>query len=1702
MLSVPGVAQSGGSWQALGPAGVISQNYGTVTGRITALALDPSDTTGNTLYVGTTGGGVWESQNAGTSNLSQIVFNVLTDNLSALSGAQDASISIGALSVEPGGLPGKGVVLAGTGDPNDALDSYYGAGILRSADGGATWSLIPGTVDQKYLFAGESVAGFAWGTAATGISACGSNAVSSEVAVAAVSQALEGTLVDALVGGSYEGLYYSTDNGQNWCLATITDSSGHDVQGPNDGFSHPDGNAATSVVWNPIRKLFIAAVRYHGYYQSADGITWTRMAVQPGAGFSVSPNPCPTNSGVVVANGCPIFRGVLAVNPLTGDTFAWTVDAYNQDQGIWMDQCTASANACSNKTITFAYQLSTAKLETASPKDITIKNGDYNLTLAALPSGQETMLLAGANDLWQCNLTDSQFPGCVWRNTTNSTVGFCAQVGEYQHALAWNPNSQDDPQEIFIGNDSGLWRSMDAISESTVANPEPVCSPTDATHFQNLNGSLGSLGEVVSLSQTGATPFTMMASLGTIGTAGVNSSTGPTTDWPEILGGEGGPVAIDPGTSPKWYVNDGAGVSIYEGSPPTDSSPSTPGTFTAVLNATTDPSADVVKDGYTMYAPAPFLVDPVDHTQLLIGTCRVWRGPANGSGWSDANAISPILDGYTGNATCNGDAQIRSIAALALPVSVALPKGGEIVFVGMYGKVNGGASLPGHVLSATVNFASNAVPTWTDLTLNTVTNDTLPMNYYGMDISGIAIDPNYPTNTTVYVTVAGYSSVSAKILTVYGSTDGGAHWASLTSNLPAAPANSLVLDPQDAANTMYVATDTGVYSTRAIATCSNVGVSCWAAFGSGLPLSPVVQISAAPTTASIHNLVAGTYGRGIWTIPLWTAAEDITTATLSATSLTFASQAYGTTSTAQTVTVKNTGSVALTTYIGATGDFSASGSCAGDTVQPGLTCTVQVSFTPSVAGTRTGVLTIYSNVTGGELTVALSGTGKAPSAVNVTPSAINFNGSTSGVLLGQSSAAFQVTASNSGSTALPVSIGITGPQSSQFSIATNSCGSSIPAGTCNLTLIFTPTQAGAASGTLTFTDTAGTQTVTLSGTGLALATDTISTTALAFPSTVKGQLSAAQTVTLTNNGGVALTSILVSLSGTSGTNYAADFQVTNPCTANLAPGSPCTISVQFDPSVVGSETATLNISSSAADSPKTVALSGTGILAPALGVSPLSLSFTAQPVGQASTPQTVTVSNTGGAALNNVGFQINTTSGGVFSCGPNACGATTCATLASGASCSVQIVFTPAAAGGSTALLVVSSSNSTPNQVTVQLTGGGVVPAGLNVSPSQLLFPIVVAGQSSAAQTVTITNTGGSAANSLALVTYLPFKTVLDTCSGTTLAVGASCTTGVIFAPQVNGNYSGALTISSSSLASAASVALSGSGGVPGSVSFQPSLLTFLQTGVGQTSGSSTVTLTNPDSVNSLTNLSLAVTAGFQLVSTTCVTTLGPGASCTALIAFAPVNAGPQTGSLTVSSSALTTGSFISLAGVGFDFTFTPGGSASQTISNGQVADFTLLIQPLNGARGVFSFQCGTLPPSSSCTFTPTTENIPPNTTGNVVVEIATGLTQSNSRSTLPSSSSPWSALPLACGLAVLPFALRKRRRALLLVGLLAVLVGGFSSCTQSSGGVGTSTGTGTSKTTTGTTPPATYQVVVTATSVTASSTSVSHQVTLTLTVD
>ncbi|WP_263350710.1 beta strand repeat-containing protein [Acidicapsa acidisoli] len=1580
-------ASGGPVWSALGPVGVNSLSYGLVTGRVSAIAVEPSDASGNHVFVGTTGGGLWQSQNAAASTPGSVQFLPLTDNLAVLSSAQEAGISIGAVTVQPGGT---GVVLVGLGDPNDALDSYYGAGLLRSGDGGQTWTLIQQTMDledklsgQDYSFLGEGFAGFAWST------------TNSQLVVAAVSQAYEGAVVNAVQSAaSYEGLYWSNDSGSSWHLARITDQDGEDVQGPLDGFVLPDGNAATSVVWNPVRQVFVAAVRYHGYYQSTDGMNWMQMPSypngQPGAGFTAA--NCPTEAGSVGVAGCPIFRGSLAVNPVTGDTFAWSVDAFNQDQGIWQDQCNlegigAGVN-CATPSITFGTRLATTALESSDENGpATIENGDYNLTLAAVPTGTgaggDTLVFAGDNDLWKCSLA----AGCAWRNTTNSTTCMSAQVGEYQHGFAWDSGN---PLLLYVGTDSGLWRSSDDVGETG-----SVCASTDASHWQNLNGSLGLLAEVGSLGESASSATTVLIGLGANGVAGIADAPATAGDWNEVLGGEGGPVAVDPTSNVNsWYANNGAGVSIFHCS----SAAAGAGCSAAAFGTTpVIGESQVGNDGLTMPFPAEFRLDPMTPADVLIGTCRVWRGPASGSGWSASNAISPILDG-SGGSVCNGNALIRSIAAGIVTVPAA--SAGEVIYVGMAGVLDGGGVAAGHLFSAKVS-STGTVGSWTDLSYSPVVNNEAAFNAFGEDVSGIYVDPHDATGQTVYVAVSGIASPSEPQQHLYGSTDGGAHWTSLRSNLPNAPANSVVVDSQDA-NTVYVATDVGVFVTRAIGSCGGAtvgsGVSCWAPYGSGLPLAPVTTLAVTPTSAASQVLTAGTYGRGVWEIPSATAGAAVTTATVTPVSLTFAGQTVDTSSALQTVTLKTTGTTALTvSSVELTGsdaeDFTETDDCAGAVLADGTSCQLKVGFSPTATGSRLGSLTINANVAGGQLLVPLTGTGLAPGSLTLLPTSLSFGTQE----VGTTSAVQTFNIQNVGGSPVSISsITVSAP----FAKVTNTCGSTLAASTaCAVTVDFAPKVAGAATGSITVTDSVGTQSAQLTGTGLLAPTDTLSTTSLSFASTVLGQTSPPLTVTISNNGGVPLTSIGTSVSSSAGSG---DFKAVSDCGSQLAAGSSCGVTVTFSPSVASAETGTLVISDALRS--QSVKLSGTGVKPPLISLSVTTLAFGNEQINVSSAAKTVTITNKGGSPLGQPSFSISGTGALNFSVGTTTCGAS----VAAGGACTVGVIFSPIAAGPTTATLTVATTSQGVASANVTLTGTGMLPPMLGISPAVLNLGTVVVASSSSAFTVQVTNTGQEPMTQPAFAVSgisgpsgaqvgdfaLSAPTDITACTGT-VNPGASCNIQVTFAPSVVGVESATLTVTASNaIPPTGTVSLTGTGSPPIVLESSVATVSFPPTAVGTITAPQTFSISNvgKQTANSLT---LVSTGPYILSSTltTCGSKLAGASSCTVGVSYAPTASGSQPGLLTATVSNLGVapltvgldGSGVPVGGImvsptqmtfGSVVVDTASGVQSLIVTNSGQAALTGVTITANGDYSVLANTCpATLAAGASCStdvqFTP-----------------------------------------------------------------------------------------------------------------------------------
>ncbi|MGB7190366.1 MAG: choice-of-anchor D domain-containing protein [Acidobacteriaceae bacterium] len=1304
------------AWQPLGPAQVTTAAYGAVTGRVTSIAADPSDPSGNTVYVGTASGGVWKSTNAAGA-LSSISFVPLTDFVysSSPQGLNAPSLSIGAISVQPVAPGTTPVLLVGTGEPNDTTASYFGSGILRSTDGGSQWTLISQSNDlaagaqNNFTFTGNGFAGFAWGTVA-----------GSQVVVAAVSRAEQGVEVSAAnTKQNILGIYYSTDQGQTWYMATITDPDGGLVQSPETTFlqcqtpgsRQPCGNAITSVVWNAARKEFLAAVRFHGYYESPDGQNWTRLASQPGVNLTML--MCPTNSRYAGSQACPIYNGVLAVQSVTGDTFALTTDVNNLDQGLWQDDCNLTSGSCSASEPAFT-QIDDSALDAGAlnPTQPTlIPQADYDLYLAAVPavanSQPDTLLFAGTGDIYRCDLG----AGCAWRNTTHAQSSDCnsAHVAPAQFAIDSTFGSSG---LLYFGNDGGLWRSTDAVNQQG-----NQCSADDASHFQNLNpGFTGSISDVEEIAPDPTNPQMMMVSLGPLGTAAPITGSAA---WRQVLNGEGDYAAIDPVNPQNWYATSEFGIGINFCT--SGSACQVSGFGSPVVE-----SADVGNDGYGQIIPAPWMLDPQDSSSLLLGTCRVWWGPAGGGVQSP---VSAMLDGNNGP-YCNSNAEIRSLAASGGSAGTA-----ERVYAGMAGLYDGGATVAGHVFEQVVLNGVPASPQWNDLSDNLY-----GFNPSGFDISSVYVDPHTPGGQVVYVTVQGVGALHA-----YRSTDGGSTWQNISRGLPDAPANAIVVDPTEA-STVYLATDAGVYYTQNIASCSQLTSSCWSIFGSSLPNVPVTGLSLV-NTSSGPVMLAATFGRGVWQIGLPNAAT--TTATIKpAVGLIFGNQAVGTTSAPQQLLVTNSGGVPLQiSAVTAVGDFTEDGTCSGASLAPGNACIIEVRFAPTKIGADTGSLTVYGNVPGGQIAVPLSGTGTAGALITLTPSSLCFQstpvglttsapcGSSAPTAPGGPQAGQSIVIANTGGAAATLSaVSISG----DFAIVANSCGSSLTAAntsgdSCTVSVTFTPTVSGSRTGLLSVVDSAGTQTAQLSGIGQSVATDTLSPMPLSFnfQSVAVGSTSAPQTLTMTNTGDQAVQQIdLTSPSG---------YVVTNDCGTTLAGHSACAILVSFAPTSLGVDSQTLTVSdvtvqgSSASPHIQQVALTGTGIAPPgSISISPNPLNFGYYAVNQSSPPQIVTLSNNSSASLSGITSAITGDFAPAPSAPQNACGAT----LSPGASCNYAIVFSPSQVNALTGSLTVTAVGFTR---TIALSGSGAA-FTLDGPPTGL----VSGGQSGTSYTVNVNSVTAS----------------------------------------------------------------------------------------------------------------------------------------------------------------------------------------------------------------------------------------------------------------------------------------------------------------------------------------------------------------------
>jgi hypothetical protein len=620
-----------------------------------------------------------------------------------------------------------------------------------------------------------------------------------------------------------------------------------------------------------------------------------------------------------------------------------------------------------------------------------------------------------------------------------------------------------------------------------------------------------------------------------------------------------------------------------------------------------------------------------------------------------------------------------------------------------------------------------------------------------------------------------------------------------------------------------------------------------------------------------------------------------------------------------TDTVTNSGSSSITiSNIVVTGsDFQIVSPSFPLTLAAGQSTTVTVACNPAATGATTATVAITSNASNVTLTINLSATGVNGGRLAASPASFGFGGVNVG-----SSQTLSGTLTNAGSSSLSVT---QASASAGFTLngitlpLTLAAGQSVP-----FTVVFQPTQAGAATGALSLAGTVSLATgsfrmtnsrfrarahdttpmsmsVPLSGTGMAVGTFSAAPGNLSFGS-VQTSKTASLTETLTNSTG---SSVTVSNIAATGTGFSVS-GITLPAT--ISANASASFSVTYAPQTTGAATGSLAITSNAPNGSLSFALSGTGTATPTgtLSAQSASLSFGSVQTG---TSQSLTevLTNTGGASVTISGATITGT-------GYTISGLTTPLTVAAGGTASFTVKFAPTAAGTPSGGVTITS-NASNTSLSIPVSGTAVAAGALTATPSSVSFGTVQTG-SSTQNSVTITNSGSTSITiSSASITGTGY-TMSGLTTPLTLTAGQTAILKVTLAPTAAGTATGNVAINSNASNATLNIPLTATVAAPGSVTATPSSVSFGSVQVGNTQLVSE-TLKNPGGT-SVTISSAAVTgSAFTVSGLTLPMTLAAGQSFTFGMNYTPTGTGASSGSLLITSNATIPNLTLTLSGTG-----------------------------------------------------------------------------------------------------------------------------------------------------------------------------------------
>ncbi len=1201
-----------------------------VSGRVTALAVDP--TNASVVYAGGADGGVWKTTNGGTN------WTPLTDG--------EVSLAIGAIAIDPSN---HNIIYAGTGEDNNNADGYTGAGILKSTDGGATWTNLPGPFVGPF----DSITG------------------GGSIGALAVDPSNGQILLAGVTLSGNDGVFRSTDGGSTW--TNVLGGSGFPATGV--VFDPTNGNNAFAAIGAP------SGNASNGVYGSTDGgVTWTALltaGTAPAGRIAIALAPsAPTTLYASVANATD--GSLLGLYKTTNSGTAWTLLTSTPNfcnPQCWYDM--ALAVAPNNANVVFAagaYQYATNSQTTV------VRSTNGGTAWSLLGGGANGVNVHTDSHAVAFSATAGTVfvgtDGGVWSSTNvatspvnwtsqNSTLG----LTQFYDGLSVDPTNvnrmfagaQDNGPQAYTGSltwngvapcGDGGFSAIDPLSTSTVyVSGHGPCVEKSTTGgglntFSDVSPTIAAGGRIGFIPPVVLDPSNPLNVY--VGGNQLYQSTDGATTWnvisPDLTnGGTLSIVAVAPSDSNTIYTGSDDSVIAFTNTALSGTastwfgiSPATRAVTDIKVDATTSTTAYVTYGGFSGFT------DTVGH---------VFKTTNGGNAWTDISGNLPNIP-VTSIAI---DPDVANTYYVGTDVGAFYTSNGGTTWSVL------GAGLPNvGIMSLDFQHATRTLVAGTHgrsaWELSLATGFALTVTEAGTGTGSVSSSPA----GIACPSTCSASFTSSTVVTLTATPAAGSTFAGWSGACTGTGTCSVTMTAAKAVTATFTASTFALTVTEAGTGSGSVrsspaGIACPSTCSASFTSGTVVTLTATPAAGSTFAGWSGVCtGTGTCSVTM-TAAKAVTaTFTASTFALTVTEAGTGTgavSSSPAGIACPSTcsanftsGTVVTLTATPAAGSTFAgwSGACTG-------TGTCGVTMTAAKAVTATFTASTHA------LTVTEAGTGTG--SVSSSPAGISC----------------PTTCSASFTSGTVVTLTATPAAGSTFAGWSGACTGT---GTCSVTM----TAAKAVKATF---NSSGSPAVTLTP------------TSLNFGAVASGVTSPVKTVTLKNSGKATLTITAIAVTGTN----ISDFPETTTCLSSLKAGASCAIKVQFKPSATGARSAAISITDNAAGSPQQVPLSGTGTTAK---LSPSSLNFGSVTVGTTSATKAITLKNIGTTALAITGIAITGTNAGDF-LQTHTCGAS----LAPGASCKISVQFKPTATGArSAAISVTDNAAGSPQQVA--LSGKGI----------------------------------------------------------------------------------------------------------------------------------------------------------------------------------------------------------------------------------------------------------------------------------------------------------------------------------------------------------------------------------------------------------